>query len=109
MVLMKLTLDRANNRIDSVTFVYAVGAGGIDVDQARQTRQRLDEQEYYRSAKGFCIYKCRVKTALFNNLDKAYYAWNQINNGVKLPSAPPSARYECNIRSEYNNGKLGIS
>jgi hypothetical protein len=29
------------------------------------------------------------KDSLFNTLDKAYFAWNQISKGIKLPAAPP--------------------
>lgn len=83
-----LTLDRAHNRADSVTFVYAVGCGSIGTDQAQKlgadwmSKKITDEEKN----KGFIE---PGKDSLFNNLDKAYFAWSQINKGVKLPAAPP--------------------
>lgn len=82
------TLDRAHNRADSVTFVYAVGCGSIGIDQARQLgsdwmNKRITDAD---KNKGFIE---PGKDSLFNTLDKAYFAWNQISKGVKLPAAPP--------------------
>lgn len=90
------TLDRAKNRADSVTFVYAIGAGSIGIDQAKQlgsdwfagkiTDQQKDD--------GFIE---PGKDSLFNTLDKAYFAWAQINKGIKLPAAPPPP--DINVKS----------
>ncbi|MCU7490990.1 MAG: hypothetical protein ACM3UR_14300 [Bacteroidota bacterium] len=83
-----LTLDRAHNRADSVTFVYAVGCGSIGIDKAQQlgadwlSKKITDEEKNA----GFIE---PGKDSLFNTLDKANFAWNQINKGIKLPAAPP--------------------
>lgn len=84
----ELTLDRAHNRADSVTFVYAIGCGSIGIEQAQQlgadwmSKKITDEQKN----QGFIE---PGKDSLFNTMDKAYFAWSQINKGVKLPAAPP--------------------
>jgi hypothetical protein len=84
----ELTLDRANNRVDSVTFVYGIGSGGIGVDQARQIGTDWMDKNITDAEKNAAFME-PGKDSLFNNLDKAYYAWNQIKQGNKLPAAPP--------------------
>lgn len=82
------TLDRANNRVDSVTFVYAVGSGGIDIDRAVQIGKDWMNTTISDQEKD-SLFMEAGKDSLFNTLDKAYYAWDKINKGVKLPAAPP--------------------
>lgn len=84
----ELTLDRAKNRADSITFVYAIGVGGIGMDQAQKigadwmAKTITDEQKNQAFIEP-------GKDSLFNALDRANYAWSKINSGVKLPAAPP--------------------
>jgi hypothetical protein len=84
----ELTLDRANNRIDSVTFVYAVGSGGIGIDQARQIGDDWMNKRITDAEKKAAFME-PGKDMLFDNLDKAHFAYNQMSKGVKLPAAPP--------------------
>jgi hypothetical protein len=93
------TLDRANNRIDSVTFVYAVGAGGIDMETAKQLGRDWMNNAITDQQKDSAFINAG-KDSLFNTLDKAYFSWNHINNGVKLPSAPPPP--DMNVKSGPN-------
>ncbi|MGE5400537.1 MAG: hypothetical protein ACM3S2_09045 [Ignavibacteriales bacterium] len=84
----QLTLDRARNRVDSVTFVYAVGAGDIGIDKAKEIGADWMSKKITDQQKNDMFIE-PGKDSLFNNLDKAYFAWSQINKGVKLPAAPP--------------------
>jgi hypothetical protein len=84
----ELTLDRANNRVDSVTFVYGVGAGSIGIDEARQIGSDWMNKNISDAEKNQAFIE-PGKDSLFNALDKSFYAWNQISKGVRLPAAPP--------------------
>jgi len=84
----ELTLDRANNRIDSVTFVYGIGCNGIGFDQGQKIgRDWMDKVITDQQKKDAFVEP--GKDSLFNTLDKAYFSWSQINKGIKLPAAPP--------------------
>jgi hypothetical protein len=95
----QVTLDRAINRVDSVTFVYGIGAGSIGMEEARQIGQDwinniiTDEQKNQ-------AFMEPGKDSLFNTLDKSYYAWDKINKGIKLPAAPPPP--DINVTSGPN-------
>lgn len=84
----ELTLDRAKNRVDSVTFVYAIAAGGIGLDQSRQIGKDWMDNKITDQQKNDAFIEAG-KDSLFTALDRANFAWNQINKGVKLPAAPP--------------------
>jgi hypothetical protein len=84
----ELTLDRANNRVDSVTFVYAVGSGSIGIEEAKQIGTDWMDKKITDAEKNQAFIE-PGKDSLFNTLDKAHFAWNQLSKGVKLPAAPP--------------------
>jgi hypothetical protein len=84
----ELTLDRAKNRADSITFVYAIGAGSIGADQAKKIGADWFSKTITDQQKNDAFIE-PGKDSLFNVLDRAKYAWTKINNGVKLPAAPP--------------------
>lgn len=82
------TLDRAKNRADSITFVYAIGAGSIGIDQAQKIGADWFSKTITDEQKNDAFIE-PGKDSLFNTLDRANYAWSKINKGIKLPAAPP--------------------
>lgn len=83
-----VTLDRAHNRADSVTFVYAIGAGSIGIDQAQKIGSDWFNKIITDEQKNAAFIE-PGKDSLFNTLDKAYFAYSQMRAGRKLPAAPP--------------------
>lgn len=86
--LYQLKLDRAKNIADSITFVYAIGAGSIGIEKAKQIGTDWINKVITDQQKNDAFIE-PGKDSLFNTLDKAYFAWSQINKGTKLPAAPP--------------------
>lgn len=82
------TLDRANNRADSVTFVYAIGAGSIGIDECQKIGADWMAKTITDKQKNDAFIE-PGKDSLFNTLDRANFAYSKINKGVKLPAAPP--------------------
>jgi len=97
----QLTLDRAKNRVDSVTFVYAIGAGGIGLDESRQIGADWMANKLTDKQKNDAFIEAG-KDSLFKAIDRANFAWNQINKGVKLPAAPPPPDIEVTSGPDRN-------
>jgi hypothetical protein len=83
-----LTKNSQTGRYDSVTFVYAVGTGSIDFQTADSIGKAwLNNQISSEEKKEWVL---RGIEPLFQTLDLANWAYNEISNGRSVASAPPS-------------------
>ena len=96
-----LTKNSAAGRYDSLTFVYAIGAGDIGPEMADSIGKKWFRGEISDAEKKIWVLK--GKDSLFNTLDKASWAWNRMSKGLSIPSAPPSPDVEI------KSGKTGIT
>jgi hypothetical protein len=82
-----LTKNRAQGRYDSISFVVAVGAGSIGWNAADSigklwyTKQLTDAQKDAFILQG--------RDTLFQNLDRANWAWDRLSRGLAIASPPP--------------------
>ncbi|MDP4173227.1 MAG: hypothetical protein Q8933_04610 [Bacteroidota bacterium] len=83
-----LTKDSKIGRYDSVTFVYAVGAGGIGWKMADSIGRMWFNKQISDQEKDDWILK--GKDSLAVTLDRANWAWNRLSKGLYVPAAPPS-------------------
>jgi hypothetical protein len=82
-----LTKNTAAGRFDSITFVYAVGAGSIDHRTADSVgRGWLNGQISDQDKKEWVL---KGRDSLWVIMDRANWAYNEIANGRSVPSAPP--------------------
>ncbi len=95
----ELTKDSAENRYDSLNFVYAVGAGGIGYDEALNVGRQWIQGEITDEEKN--NYILRGVDSLFKNLDHANWAYNKLENGEKIPSPPPPPDIAVNSGPDY--------
>jgi hypothetical protein len=82
-----LTKNSAQNRYDSVTFVYAVGVGGIGWTAADSVGRLWMDKQITDSVKDAWIMKGR--DSLWKTLDRANWAWDRLSQGLSIPSPPP--------------------
>jgi hypothetical protein len=82
-----LTKNAAQGRIDSLTFVYAVGVGGMKWKMCDSLGRLWINGQLSDSAKKAWI--LTGKDSLWNTLDRANWAWNQMTTGGHVPAAPP--------------------
>ena len=82
-----LTKDRTIGRYDSITFVYAVGAGSIGWHDADSIGRAWFNGQISDSAKKEWVLKGR--DSLWKVLDRANWAWDRISKGLIVPSPPP--------------------
>jgi hypothetical protein len=82
----RLTKDHSTGRYDSVTFVYAVGAGSIGMNQADSIGRAWFAGRISDSTKNSWVLKGR--DSLGKVLDRANWAWNRLAQGLPIPSAP---------------------
>jgi len=83
----ELTKDSKTGRYDSVTFVYAVGVGGIGYKAADSIGRAWMNKEITDSVKNQWVMK--GVDSLWKTLDRAYWAWKRLNGGQSIPAAPP--------------------
>jgi len=83
----QLTKNRAIGRYDSVTFVYAVGAGSIGWKAADSIGRAWFNKQITDQEKDAWILKGR--DSLWRTLDRANWAWDRISHGLAVPSPPP--------------------
>ena len=93
-----LTKDLSQGRTDSVSFVYAVGVGGLSRHMADSLGSLWMAGQLPDSAKKAWILTGR--DSLWKVLDRANWAWDRLSHGLKVPSAPPPPDIE--VRSEPN-------
>ncbi|MEW6510835.1 MAG: hypothetical protein AB1428_07755 [Bacteroidota bacterium] len=82
-----LTKNAAQGRFDSVTFVYAVGAAGINWGLADSIGRIWLQGQISDSAKNAWVLTGR--DSLGRTLDRAYWAWDRLSRGLDVPSPPP--------------------
>ncbi|HKJ82077.1 MAG TPA: hypothetical protein VJ954_08640 [Ignavibacteriaceae bacterium] len=83
-----LTKNSAAGEYDSLTFVYAVGVGGLGWEQADSIGFLWLKNQITDAVKDSLILKAG-KDSLWKTLDRANWAWNRISNGGSVPTAPP--------------------
>ncbi len=83
-----LTKNSAAGEYDSLTFVYAVGVGGLGWEQADSIGSLWLSNQITDAVKDSLILVAG-KDSLWKTLDRANWAWNRISNGVSVPTAPP--------------------
>jgi hypothetical protein len=114
-----LTKDETIERYDSVTFVYAVGAGSISWEMADSIGRAWFNGEITTDEKNAWVLS--GKDSLFQAVDRAYWAWNRLQNGQSIPAAPfpPDIEVESGPdrnfvkwsypdNSYYNNAVTGV-
>jgi hypothetical protein len=82
-----LTKDRAAGRIDSISFVYAVGAGSISFREADSIGRLWYAGAISDSVKD--SYVLRGRDSLWRALDRANWAWDRLTHSQPVPAAPP--------------------
>ncbi|MBI5473489.1 MAG: hypothetical protein HY961_14190 [Ignavibacteriae bacterium] len=83
-----LTKNRAQNRADSVTFVYGVGTGSISPTLADSIGRDWLAGRVSDSLKKAII--LTGKDSLWKTLDRANWTWDRMSRGLSIPSPPPS-------------------
>jgi hypothetical protein len=83
----ELTKNSVEGRYDSVTFVYAIGSGGISRREADSIGRAWFNGEITDADKK--EYIMRGKDSLWKAMDNANWAWDRMNKGLHIPSAPP--------------------
>ena len=84
----QLTKNDAQARYDSVTFVYAIGAGSMSWETADSIGKAWFSGKITDKQKDTLMLNAG-KDSLFSALDNAYWAWNRLNEGKSIPSPPP--------------------
>ena len=82
-----LTKDKVLHRMDSLTFVYAIGSGGISYQMADSIGRLWLSGSISDSAKDAWILKGR--DSLWKTLDRANWAWDRLSHGLPVPAPPP--------------------
>ncbi|HEX2867990.1 MAG TPA: hypothetical protein VHO03_13170 [Ignavibacteriales bacterium] len=83
----ELTKNKALGRADSITFVYAVGAGDIgwakadSIGKLWMNKQISDDDKLNYMMKG--------RDSLASVLDRANWAWGRLSQGKSVPATPP--------------------
>jgi hypothetical protein len=83
----ELTKNKAQNRYDSLTFIYAVGVGGLERKTADSIGQLWFNNQITDTEKKDWVLKGR--DSLWEKIDRAYWAWDRLNRGLSIPSPPP--------------------
>lgn len=83
-----LTKDSKAGRYDSLTFVYAVGVGGLDWNTADSIGSLWYNGKITDAQKDSIILSAG-KDSLWKTMDRANWAWNRISHGGNVPTAPP--------------------
>ena len=94
----RMTKNEAAGRYDSLTFVYAIGAGSISYDLADTVGKSWFKKEITDAQKDQIVLTGR--DSLANAIDRVYWAWNRIKQGGKVPSPPPPP--DVDVRSGPN-------
>jgi len=83
----ELTKNKQQGRIDSITFVYAVGVGGLDWKKADSLGRLWIAGQLSDSAKkAWILTGC---DSLWNALDRANWAWDRLSKSSSVPASPP--------------------
>ncbi len=82
----ELIKNEAAERYDSVTFVYAIGAGSISWEKADSVGRAWFQGDMTDEEKNAWVLS--GKDSLFQAVDRAYWAWDRMQNGQAIPAAP---------------------
>ncbi len=94
-----LTKNAAQGRFDEISFVYAVGVGGISRHLADSVGHLWMTKQMSDSAKDTWILKGR--DSLWVVLDRANWAWNRLSHNQTIPSPPPAPDVEVTSGPNY--------
>jgi hypothetical protein len=83
-----LTKNTAARRVDSVTFVYAIGVGGISWHEADSIGKGWLAGSISDVQKK--AYILRGRDSLWSAIDCGYWAWDRIARGLTVPAPPPA-------------------
>ncbi len=83
----QLTKNRAQNRFDSLTFVYAVGVGSVGWNIADSIGKAWLAGTVSDSLKKAIVLTGR--DSLWKVMDRANWAWDRLSKGQTIPWAPP--------------------
>ena len=97
----ELTKNSSIGRYDSVTFVYAIGVGGMNWETADSIGKLWINNQITDQEKDSVIYETG-KAKLTSTMDKAYWTWNKISKGDKIPTPPPTPDIEVISGPNYN-------
>jgi hypothetical protein len=95
----ELTKNIPQNRIDSITFVYAVGVGDIGFDAADSIGRKWLNGEISDSLKNQLIMQGR--DSLANVMNRAYWIWDRMSKGLSVPAAPPPPDIEVTSGADF--------
>ncbi|MCU7521432.1 MAG: hypothetical protein HF312_14515 [Ignavibacteria bacterium] len=84
----ELTKDKALGRVDSVTLVYAVGAGDIGWAKADSIGKLWLQGKITNQEK--LDYMLKGRDSLVQTLDRANWAWGRLSKGQSVPATPPA-------------------
>lgn len=90
----ELTKDSKTGRYDSLTFVYAVGVGGIGWKAADSIGKAWMDKKITDAEKDAWVLKGR--DSLAKTLDRANWAWSRLSQGLPVPAAPPAPDIDVN-------------
>jgi hypothetical protein len=101
----ELTKNISQNRVDSITFIYAVGSGGTSYQLADSIGKAWINGTLTDSVKNLFIQS--GKDSLFKVLDNANWAWKRLSSGLSIPAAPPSP--DINVKSDVDRNIISWS
>ncbi len=83
----ELTKNTAQDRYDSLTFVYAIGVGSIGWEAADSVGKLWFNGQITNEEKNAWVRK--GKDSLWQAIDRAYWSWNRLSKNQTIPSPPP--------------------
>lgn len=83
-----MTKNSSTAEYDSVTFVYAIASGSIPYKEADSVGRAWFNGQITDAVKD-SIVLAGGRDSLVNSIDRAYWAWDQINHGRTIPAPPP--------------------
>ncbi len=81
-----LTKNAATGQYDSVTFVAAVGSGGISYEAADSIGSAWFNKQITDAQKNEFV--AMARDSLWRVMDRANWTWNRISKGLPVPAAP---------------------
>ncbi|MGE5410944.1 MAG: T9SS type A sorting domain-containing protein [Clostridiales bacterium] len=95
----ELTKNSAQNRYDSLTFVYAVGAGSIGWKAADSVGRLWLNSKITDAEKEAWVLKGR--DSLQQTLDRANWTWDRMTRNASIPAPPPPPDIEIKSGKEF--------
>ena len=83
-----LTKNASTGEYDSLTFIYAIASGTIPYQEADSVGKAWFKGQISDAVKD-SIVLTGGKDSLANSIDRAYWAWDQLNHGKSIPAPPP--------------------